>query len=102
MSSGYEVVMADLRTMARTFDTESRTLSAVGSGAGEHAPDGGGPAVNEALAGALQAARMTTSQLGAVVGDHGRKLDGAYREYHDAEESSARLCRQLTRLITGK
>lgn len=101
MSGGYEVVMADLRTMARTFDTESRTLSAADQGVGEHAPDGGDPAVNAALAEALQAVRLTTGQLGAVVADHGKKLDGACQKYQDAEESATQLCQQLTKLITG-
>lgn len=102
MSDGYEVILADLRAMARTFDTESRTLSAADSGVGEHAPDGGDSTVNQALSDALQAVRMTTGQLGAVVGEHGKKLDGAYQKYQGAEESSAQLCQQLTQLITGK
>lgn len=102
MSSGYEVALADLRAMARTFDTESRALTASDQDIGEHAPDGGDPTVNNALSGALQALRMTTGQLGAVVQEHGQKLDGAYQKYRDAEETSAQLCQQLTKLITGQ
>lgn len=102
MSSGYEVEMADLLAMSRTFDTESRTFAATGTSGGGHAPDGGDSTVNEAISEALQAVRLTTRQLGAVVGGHGQKLNGAYEQYKDAEDNSSQLCQQLIRLITEK
>lgn len=102
MSNGYEVVLSDLQSMARTFDRESQALSATDRAAPQNTPDGGNATVTSALAGALQAAELATKQLSAVVGQHGQKLDGAYRQYQDAEESNAQLCQQLTKLITGK
>lgn len=102
VSDGYEVVLSDLQAMARTFDTESQAISAADKAAPQSTPDGGNVTVTEALAGALQAAEMVTKQLSAVVGSHGQKLDGAYQQYKDAEESSTQLCQQLTKLITGK
>lgn len=102
MSNGYEVEMTNLLAMSRTFDTESGTFAAAGKSADGQAPDGGDSMVNEALSEALHAVRLTTEQLGAVVGDHGKKLNGAYEQYKDAEENSTQLCQQLTRLITEK
>ena len=102
MSDGYEVLMADLLAMSRTFTKESQTLSTAVGAAGVSAPDGGDATINAALAAALQAAGLTTGQLAAVVADHGTKLDGAYRQYRDTEEGNVQLCQQLTSLITGK
>lgn len=102
MNDGYEVLVTDLLSMARTFGQESRSLSTADSETDGSAPDGGDAAVNGALAATLQAARLTTSQFSAVVANHGKKLDAACQRYRDAEESSAQLCQQLTSLITGK
>jgi 3-oxoacyl-(acyl-carrier-protein) synthase len=102
VSDGYAVLMADLLAMSRTFTRESQTLSTAAGAAGVSAPDGGDATVNAALAAALQAARLTTGQLSAVIAGHGTKLDGAYRQYREAEESNVQLCQQLTSLITGK
>lgn len=102
MSDGYEVVLSDLQAMARTFGKESQAIAATDRAAPRSTPDGGDTTVTSALAGALQAAELATRQLSAVVGEHGRKLDDAYRTYQDAEESGTELCQQLTRLITGK
>jgi hypothetical protein len=94
--------MADLLAMSRTFTKESQTLSTAVSAAGVSTPDGGDATINAALAAALQAAGLTTGQLGAVVDGHGTKLDGAYQQYRKTEENNAQLCQQLTSLITGK
>lgn len=102
VSDGYEVLMSDLLDMSRTFANESRTLSAASGTGGVHAPDGGDAMIDGALSAALNAAGLTTDQLSAVVADHGRKLDGAYKRYRDAEESNAQLCHDLTSLSTGK
>lgn len=102
MSDGYEVVMADLLAMARTFGESSRALSTADSGIGGSPPDGGDANINGALTEALHAAKLTTSQLSAVVADHGKKLDASYERYQGAEESTAQLCQQLTSMITGK
>jgi hypothetical protein len=101
MSNGYEVVMGDLLAMAKTFGTESKTLSGAVSAAGMSAPDAGGGTINAALANALKTAGMATGQLGAVVDSHSQKLDGAYQQYKNAEQSSTQLCEKLTKLISG-
>lgn len=102
MSDGYEVLMADLLAMARAFDKESRAAFHAVPSTGVHAVNGGSSAVNGALAEALRAAGLTTSQFAAVVAGHGQKLNGAYHDYQNAEESNAQLIQQLTDLITGK
>lgn len=101
MSDGYQVVLSDLLSMAQIFGNESRTLSGAVSAAGVSAPDGGDGTVNAALSNALMAAGLATGQLGAVVESHGQKLSSAYQQYRDAEQSSTRLCQELTSLITG-
>jgi hypothetical protein len=101
VSDGYEVVMGDLLAMARTFGTQSRTLSGAVSAAGVSAPDAGGGTINAALSNALKTAGMATGQLGAVVESHGQKLNGAYQQYKNAEQSSTQLCEELTKLISG-
>lgn len=101
MSDGYEVVMSDLLTMAKTFGTESRTLSGAVNAARVSAPDAGGGTINTALSTALQTAGMATGQLGAVVESHSQKLNSAYQQYKGAEQSSTQLCEELTRLISG-
>lgn len=101
MSDGYQVVISDLLSMAQTFGKESRTLSGAVSAAGVSAPDGGDGTINGALSNALKSAGLATGQLGAVVESHGQKLSSAYQQYRDAEQSSTRLCQELTSLITG-
>jgi hypothetical protein len=87
--------------MARTFAAESGTLSGAVSAAGVTAADGGDGTINTALSNAVQAAGLATGQLAAVVKEHGGKLGSAYQHYRDAEESSTRLCQDLTNLIAG-
>lgn len=101
MSDGYSVVMDDVLSMAQTFGKESGTLSKAVSAAGVKTPDGGDGVINSALSAAVQAASMATSQLGAVVASHGDKLNTAYKQYLDAEQTSARLCQELTSLVAG-
>lgn len=101
MSGGYKVVMEDVQDMARTFDSEAGTLSCSTITGGLSVPDGGDSVINSALSAAVKAAEMTTTQLAAVIASHGSKLDAAYKQYRDAEESSTQLCEQLTRLIGG-
>lgn len=102
MSGGYEVEMAQLQAMARTFGKESQAISAANNAGPQSTPDGGTATVTSALAGALQAAEFATRQLSAVVAGHGTKLNAAYQAYHDVEESNAQLCQQLTDLMAGK
>lgn len=90
--------MAGLLSMARTFSKESEAVTAADNSGPQNTPDGGNTTVTSALAGALQAAELTTRQFSEVVASHGTKLNGAYQQYHDAEESNAQLCEQLTRL----
>lgn len=101
MSDGYSVVMDDVLSMAQTFGKESGTLLGAVSAAGVSAPDGGDGMINSALSGALKAAGMATSQLAAVAGSHGDKLNTAYRQYRDAEQTSMQLCQELTSLLAG-
>jgi hypothetical protein len=101
VSDGYQVVLGDLLGMAQAFGGESRTLSGAVAAAGVTAPDGGDATINAALSSALKAAGLATGQLGAVVESHGRKLGSALGRYRDAEQGSARLCGELTGLITG-
>jgi hypothetical protein len=101
VSDGYQVVMGDLLSMARTFGRESGTLSGAQRAAGVSVPDGGDGTVNSALSNAVQAAGLATGQLAAVVDSHGQKLTSACKQYQDAEQASAQLCQELTRLITG-
>lgn len=95
------MVMADLLSASGVFADESTTLSQAVSGEGPSAPDGGDAVINSALPEALRAAVVTTSQLAAVIDSHAHKLRTAYGRYHDAEETSAQLCQQLTRLLPG-
>jgi hypothetical protein len=101
VSDGYSVVMSDVLSMAQSFKKESGTLSSAVSEAGVSTPDGGDGVINTALSGVLQAAGMATGQLGAVVASHGDKLNTAYTQYLDAEQSNAKLCQDLTSLIAG-
>lgn len=102
MSDGYSVLMAELLEMARTFGTESQTLSTAVGSAGVSTVDGGDATIDGALSAALEAAGLATGQLSAVVDEHGKELSGACERYRDAEQDSARLCHDLTSLITGK
>ena len=101
MSDGYQIVLSDLMSMAQTFGKESQTLSGAVSTAGVSTPDGGDGTINTALSDALKSASLATGQLAAVVESHSQKLSSAYQKYRDAEQSSTRLCQELTSLITG-
>lgn len=98
MSNGYQVLMSDLLSLARTFGAESRAVTAANEAGPQSVPNGGSATVTSALDGALQAAELTMKQFAAVVADHGQKLDAAYQKYRDTEESNTDLCRQLTKL----
>lgn len=101
MSDGYKVLMSSLLALSRTFGKEAEELSTTMSCTDTSTPDTGGSASTAALTDALQAAHMTTGQLSAVIAGHGKKLVSACAKYQDAEESSTKLCHDLTRLITG-
>jgi hypothetical protein len=94
--------MADLQAMARTFTKESTAIANANNAGPQSTPDGGNTTVTSALAGALQAAEFATKQLSEVVASHGTKLNGAYNQYRNAEETSTQLCQQLTNLANGK
>lgn len=101
MSDGYKVLMADVQDMASTFDSEADTLSCSSVISGVTVPNGGDSVINSALSAAAKAAEMATTQLAAVIAAHGSKLDAAYNQYRNAEETSTQLCQQLTKLIGG-
>lgn len=101
MSNGYRVLMSSLLEMSKTFGREAQELSTSTGCTDLSTPDTGGSASNAALSDALQAAKLTTGQLSAVIADHGTKLSAAYQKYQDTEESNTQLSRDLTKLITG-
>lgn len=99
MSSGYQVVMADLQAAAGVYAAESKTLSGAVPPDGPGAADGGDGTVNEAMRNALRAAGLVTHQLADVIDTHAGKLHSMYGRYHGTEESLSELIGQLTTVL---
>lgn len=94
-AGGYQVVLSDLETASATFATESLKVSDAAPGNSPQAVDTGSGVTNSALTDALQAAKLTTTQLAAVIAAHSKKLHAAYENYSHSEETNTELCRQL-------
>ena len=98
MADGFEVVLSDLESTSATFATESVKVSdAVPGDSLQPAGTGSGPCTS-ALTDALQAARLTTTQLAAVIDAHAKKLHTAYQNYSATEETNTLLCQKLVAL----
>jgi alkanesulfonate monooxygenase SsuD/methylene tetrahydromethanopterin reductase-like flavin-dependent oxidoreductase (luciferase family) len=97
-ADGFEVVLADLESTSETFATESVKVSDAVAGGSPQPVDTGSGVCTSALADALQAARLTTAQLAAVINAHSEKLHAAYQNYSSAEETNTVLCQKLVAL----
>ena len=87
MTSGFQVVVADLRRTAGAFGTESVTFWAIMPPDGPPSASGGSPELDRALAQVLEAIGVRHTELAAAIAGHGRKLREAYKNYQTAEET---------------
>ena len=97
-AGGFEVVLSDLESTSATFATESLKVSDAVPGDSPQPADTGNGLCDSALADALQAARLTTTQLAAVIDAHSKKLHTAYQNYSATEETNTLLCQKLVAL----
>lgn len=91
MSSGYQVVMSDLASMASAFKRESAAFDAIMPADGPPCPDGGSGEINQALHGAVQMLGILHKQMAEVLSQHGDKLQTAHDNYDHAEIDLTRL-----------
>jgi hypothetical protein len=96
VSGGFQVVMGDLATMARTFHTEAAVFSEIMPAGGPGRPDGGSAEFNGALSLVVEAVAGLHLQLSAVIGEHGDKLAAAHGNYDHAEVTLTQLARDIT------
>jgi hypothetical protein len=91
VSSGYQVVMSDLASMADTFKRESATFDAIMPVDGPACPDGGNGEINQAMRGAVQLLGVLHKQMAEVIGQHGTRLQTAHDNYSRTETGLTRL-----------
>lgn len=91
MSSGYQVVMSDLASMASAFKRESTAFDAIMPADGPPCPDGGSGDINQAMRGAVQLLGILHKQMSEVIGQHGTRLQSAHDNYSHTETSLTRL-----------
>lgn len=96
MSSGYQVVMSDLASMASAFRRQSAVLDAIMPADGPPCPDGGSGDINQAMHGAVQLLGILHKQLAEVLSQHGGKLQTAHDNYDHAETNLTRLSTLIT------
>jgi hypothetical protein len=97
-SGGFQVVLSDLESASGTFATESLKVTDAVPGDSPQPVSTGSGLCDSALTDALQLARLTTTQLAAVIEAHSRKLDSAYQNYSATEETNILLCQKLVAL----
>jgi hypothetical protein len=97
-AEGFEVVLSDLESTSVTFAAESLKVSDAVPGDSPQPADTGSGLCTSALTDALQAARLTTAQLVAVIDANAKKLHAAYQNYSAAEETNTSLCQKLVAL----
>jgi hypothetical protein len=87
VTSGFQVVLADLRRAAGAFGTESVTFWGIMPPDGPESVSGGCAEFDGALAQVLEAIGGRHTELAAAIAGHGRKLREAYKNYRNAEET---------------
>ena len=97
-ADGFEVVLAELESTSETFATESVKVSDAVPGDSPQPVNTGSALCTSALTDVLQAARLTTTQLAAVIDAHSKKLHTAHQNYSSAEETNTLLCQKLVAL----
>jgi Family of unknown function (DUF6317) len=96
MSSGFQVVMADLAEAAAAFHAEGATFLAIMPNSCPALPDGGSGAFNESLRAVVDTACLLHLQIGGDIDDNGSKLQTAHDRYARTEESLTTLSRQIS------
>jgi Family of unknown function (DUF6317) len=87
VTSGFQVVLGDLRRVAGAFGTESVTFWGIMPPDGPEGVSGGSPELDEVLAQLLEAIGGRHTELAASIAGHGRRLREAYKNYQAAEET---------------
>lgn len=90
MNDGSQVTMTDLLQAAGAFQSEAGTYEAIMPVDGPAGVDGGSAEFNGALSEVLEAIGGLHTQLAGIIGQHADKLESAYRNYRDAEDTIIR------------
>lgn len=81
MSSGFQVMVADLAQASGTFHDEAGVLTAVMPPDGPACPNCGGDGADEALQTVVEALGALHMQLASVIDGHAQKLQTAHDKY---------------------
>jgi uncharacterized protein DUF6317 len=95
MSSGFQVVIADLQQASATFRAESQTFAAIMPMSCPALPDGGDGAFDQSLSSLMQALDLLHLQIAGSIDNHAKKLQAAHDNYQHTEESLTQLCGQI-------
>jgi hypothetical protein len=96
VSSGYQVVMSDLASMASAFKRESTAFDAIMPVDGPPCPDGGDGDINQAMRGAVQMLGVLHKQMAEVISQHGTRLQTAHDNYEHTETGLTKLSTLIT------
>jgi hypothetical protein len=96
MSSGFQVVMADLQEAAGTFSSEGTTFVAIMPDGCPALPSGGSAGFDGSLSAVVDALCLLHLQIGGDIQDNGGKLATAHSNYSRTEESLTSLAEQIS------
>jgi hypothetical protein len=96
MSSGFQVVMADLQQASATFTAEGNTFVGIMPDACPALPSGGSAGFDGSLSTVVDAICLLHMQIGGDIQDNGVKLQKAHDNYSRTEESLTTLADQIS------
>lgn len=81
MGNGYQVVLADLAAMAKTYHTQSDHYRSLKAQVNPPPAEGGDPGFNDALQTIMDAIDSLHTKVADRIDDHGDKLSYAHDSY---------------------
>ncbi|WP_458690248.1 DUF6317 family protein [Nocardia tengchongensis] len=94
--SGFEVVLDDLKSMAKTFGDEATTYEGLVPSFLPSTVDSGDSTLNEAMKGALELLQVLNHQVVRTIRTHAQKLSYARDSYERHDIDNRKLFDDLT------
>ncbi len=97
MSDWFQVVLDDLKTMAKTFDDEAKTYEGLVPKLLPAPVDSGDATLNEAMKGAMDLLQILHHQMVRTIQTHSEKLSYARDSYERHDIDNRKLYDDLTK-----
>jgi uncharacterized protein (DUF924 family) len=99
MSDWFQVVLDDLKAMAKTFDDEAKAYEAVAQKFLPAVVDSGDGTLNQAMKGAMDLLAVLQHQMTRTIQTHGEKLAYARDSYERHDVDNRKLYDDLTKSL---